>query len=43
MQVIDQVGMVVGPALSGLLIAGLGLLWLFGLDAFTFLWTATFI
>jgi MFS family permease len=42
MQVIDQVGLVVGPALSGLLIAALGLPWLFGIDALTFLWTAWF-
>jgi predicted MFS family arabinose efflux permease len=42
MQVIDQVGMVVGPALSGLLIAALGLPWLYGIDAITFLWTALF-
>jgi MFS family permease len=42
MQVIDQVGMVVGPALSGLLIATLGLPWLYGIDAITFLWTAVF-
>jgi MFS family permease len=42
MQVIDQVGMVVGPAISGLLIAALGLPWLYGIDAITFLWTALF-
>jgi predicted MFS family arabinose efflux permease len=42
MQVIDQVGMVVGPALSGLLIAGLGLPWLYVIDALTFLWTTAF-
>lgn len=41
MQVIDQVGMVLGPALSGLLIAALGSPWLYGFDALTFLWTAT--
>jgi hypothetical protein len=40
MQVIDQVGMVAGPALSGLLIVALGLPWLYGIDALTFLWTA---
>jgi MFS family permease len=43
MQVIDQVGMVVGPAISGVLIATLGLPWLYGIDAITFLWTALFI
>ncbi len=42
MQVIDQVGMVIGPALSGVLIAALGLPWLFGIDALTFLWTSSF-
>ena len=42
MQVIDQAGMVVGPAVSGLLIATLGLAWLYGIDAITFLWTALF-
>jgi predicted MFS family arabinose efflux permease len=42
MQVIDQVGMVVGPAISGLLIATLGLPWLYGIDAITFLWAARF-
>jgi predicted MFS family arabinose efflux permease len=42
MQVIDQVGMVVGPAISGLLIATLGLPWLYGIDAITFLWAALF-
>jgi hypothetical protein len=42
MQVIDQVGMVAGPAISGLLIASLGLPWLYGVDAITFLWTALF-
>ena len=42
MQVVDQVGMVIGPALSGLLIAGLGLPWLYVIDALTFLWTAAF-
>jgi predicted MFS family arabinose efflux permease len=43
MQVIDQVGMVVGPALSGGLIAALGLPWLYGIDALTFLWTGAFL
>jgi MFS family permease len=43
MQVIDQVGMVAGPALSGVLIAGLGLPWLYGIDAITFVWTAFFL
>jgi MFS family permease len=42
MQVVDQVGMVVGPAISGLLIAALGLPWLYGIDAITFLWSALF-
>ena len=31
-----------GTGLSGLLIAALGLPWLFGIDALTFLWTASF-
>src|ERR1700691_2593943 len=43
MQVIDQVGMVIGPALAGLVIAEVGLPWLYGLDAFTFCWTAFFL
>jgi hypothetical protein len=42
MQVIDQVGMVIGPATAGLLIAATGLPWLYGIDALTFLWTAAF-
>jgi MFS family permease len=37
MQVVDQVGMVLGPALSGLLIAGVHLRWVFALDALTYL------
>jgi predicted MFS family arabinose efflux permease len=37
MQVVDQVGMVVGPAVSGLLIGTLGLRWVYGVDAVTFL------
>ena len=41
MQVIDQVGMVLGPALSGLVIAVVGLSWLYGIDALTFVWSAT--
>jgi MFS family permease len=40
MQLIDQVGMVTGPALAGLVIAEVGLPPLYGLDALTFLWTA---
>jgi MFS family permease len=43
MQVIDQVGMVIGPATSGLLIAALGLSWLYAIDALTFVWTAAFL
>jgi predicted MFS family arabinose efflux permease len=43
MQVIDQVGMVIGPALAGLFIADLGVPWLYGLDALTFLWAAFFL
>jgi MFS family permease len=38
MQVIDQVGMVAGPAAAGVLIAGVGLPWLYGIDSLTFLW-----
>jgi MFS family permease len=37
MQVVDQVGMVAGPALSGLLIGSAGLAWTYGLDAVTFM------
>lgn len=36
MQVVDQVGMVVGPALSGLVIRALGLRWAYGVDVATF-------
>lgn len=43
MQVIDQVGMVAGPAAGGVLIAALGLPWLYGLDSLTFLWAACFL
>jgi MFS family permease len=43
MQVIDQVGMVAGPAAGGVLIAGLGLPWLYGIDSLTFLWAAGFL
>ena len=43
MQVIDQVGMVVGPALAGIVIASLGLPWLYGIDSLSFIWTASFI
>jgi MFS family permease len=39
-QVIDQVGMVAGPASAGFLIAGIGLPWLYGIDSLTFLWAA---
>jgi MFS family permease len=42
MQVIDQVGMVAGPAAGGALIAVLGLAWLYGVDSLTFLWAAAF-
>jgi predicted MFS family arabinose efflux permease len=40
MQVVDQLGMVLGPALAGVVIAGVGLAWLYGIDAITFVWTA---
>jgi MFS family permease len=40
MQVVDQVGMVVGPALSGLLIGSIHLQWVFGVDAITYVLTA---
>jgi MFS family permease len=43
MQVIDQVGMVIGPALAGLVIAEVGLPLLYGLDALTFCWAALFL
>ena len=43
MQVIDQVGMVAGPATGGVLIAALGLPWLYGIDSLTFLWAAGFL
>ena len=39
MQVVDQVGMVVGPALSGLVIGALGLRWAFGADVATFVFS----
>jgi MFS family permease len=39
MQVVDQVGMVVGPAISGLLIGTLGLRWAYGLDVVTFVFS----
>ena len=35
-QIIFQVGTVVGPALSGLLIAAIGLPWVYGIDALTY-------
>jgi len=42
MQVVDQVGMVAGPALAGLLIEAAGVAWAYGLDALTFVFsTAT--
>jgi MFS family permease len=42
MQVVDQVGMVAGPALSGLLIEAAGVAWAYGIDALTFVFsTAT--
>jgi MFS family permease len=40
MQVVDQVGMVVGPAVAGVLIGSLGLAWVYALDAVTFLLSA---
>jgi hypothetical protein len=42
-QVVDQVGMVVGPLFSGVLIAVIGLPWLYGIDAATFIWSAVFL
>jgi MFS family permease len=39
MQVVDQVGMVVGPALSGLLISAIHLQWVFSVDALTYVLT----
>jgi MFS family permease len=41
MQVVDQVGMVLGPALSGVLIGTIHLQWVFAVDAATFLLTAS--
>ena len=35
-QVVYQVGSIVGPAISGLLIDGVGLAWVYGIDAITF-------
>ncbi len=43
MQVIDQVGMVAGPAAGGVMIAAVGLSWLYGVDAITFLWSTAFL
>jgi hypothetical protein len=44
MQVVDQTGMVVGPAVPGLLIGTLGLPWVYGLAAATFVFaTATLV
>jgi MFS family permease len=40
MQVADQVGMVLGPALSGLLIGAVHLPWVYALDAGTFVFSA---
>jgi hypothetical protein len=42
-QVVDQIGMVVGPLVSGILIAAIGLPWLYGIDAATFMWSAVFL
>jgi MFS family permease len=36
MQIVDQVGMVAGPALSGVMIAGVGLQWVYAADAASF-------
>ncbi len=36
-QVVYQVGSIVGPAISGLLIDGIGLAWVYGIDAISFL------
>ncbi len=36
MQIVDQVGMVAGPALSGVLIDGVGLRWVYAADAVSF-------
>jgi MFS family permease len=43
MQVIDQFGMVAGPAVGGVLIAVIGLPWLYGIDSLTYLWAVTFL
>jgi predicted MFS family arabinose efflux permease len=43
MQVVDQIGMVAGPAAGGVLIAAIGLPWLYGIDSLTYLWAAAFI
>jgi MFS family permease len=40
MQVIDQVGMVAGPAAAGVLISAIGLPWLYGIDSASYLWAA---
>jgi MFS family permease len=42
LQVIDQLGMVAGPALGGVLIAVAGLPLLYCIDSLTFLWAAAF-
>jgi predicted MFS family arabinose efflux permease len=36
MQIVDQVGMVAGPALAGVLIAAAGVRWVYAIDAITF-------
>ncbi len=43
MQVIDQVGMVAGPAVAGVMIAAVGLPSLYTVDVLTFLWAAGFL
>ena len=40
MQVIDQIGMVAGPAAAGVLISAIGLPWLYGIDSVSYLWAA---
>ena len=43
MQVVDQIGMVAGPALSGLLIGAIPLQWAFTADAVTYVLTAVMV
>jgi predicted MFS family arabinose efflux permease len=43
MQVVDQIGMVAGPAAAGVLISAIGLPWLYGIDSLSYLWAAAFV